>query len=442
MNLCRRKMNINFLLVLLIIGLCGIAPAEGARRMIGPVGYPVMDLWEPPNPGYSDRKYPPINGRWNEQKLIEFNHHQFLQWKLVLNCEEWADAPRGANGKQGEFLNLLSGFYPKKDYDEVNDQKGTDIQDYALHIYTYFTTDGKICDLDDQGYHMRIVEENRGRMCVTFYGVQGENTLGAKGYHRGEVICQAGAGVLNDPFIFRESFFGKGDESGSVASQEPVDVERSAVFPKGRIIRYHQYKATPAPLAGVASLEIHKGWEVELTASTRKTFYLKERFGDWNDIDQLRLRLPEHLLQAKYYLDPYDVAEAEYTDKFGRLTRGLQGWARRCADHYEPGSDLGGGRAIKEIRYYDQDGKLSSDHQRKCAIIRFSYPEKGVQQITYFDEHGREWKQLKKEKKGLLETLERESSDSYTYYSMLDDDVTVYEAENLDDGEEVKDDED
>lgn len=107
-------MNINFLLVFLIIGLCGIAPSEGARRMIGPIGYSVMDLLELPNPGYSDRKYPPINGRWNEQKLIEFNDHQYLQWKLILNCEEWTDAPRGTNRKQEKFLNLLSGFYPKK----------------------------------------------------------------------------------------------------------------------------------------------------------------------------------------------------------------------------------------------------------------------------------------------------------------------------------------
>lgn len=411
--------------------------------MIDPIGHPVMDLLEPPNPGYSDRKYPPFNGRWSEQKLIEFNHHQFLQWKLILNCEEWTDAPRGRNRKQGEFLNLLSGFYPKKDYDETNDRAWTDIQEYALSIYTYFTPEGKICGLDDQGYHMRVVEENRGRRCVTFYGVRGEDALCTNGsYHRGEVIRQAGAGILNGSFIFRESFFGKGDDSRIVADQDPVDVERPAIFPKGRMIRYHQYKATPAGDAGVSCLEVHKGWEAELTALTRKTFYLKGRFGDWNDINQLRLFLPENLLQTKYYLEPYDVAEAEYTDKFGRLTRGLQGWARRCADHYERGSDLGGGRAIKEIRYYDQDGKLSSDHQRKCAIIRFSYPEKGVQQIAYFDEHGRELKQLKKEKKGLLKTLDRESSDSYTYYSMLDDDVTVYEADNRDDGEEVKDDED
>ena len=292
--------------------------------MIDPVGHPVMDLWEPLNPGYSDRKYPPVNGRWIEQKLIEFNDHQYLQWKLILNCEEWIDAPRGTNRKQGGVLNLLSGFYPKKDYDETNDREWTDIQEYALCIYTYFTADGKICDLDDQGYHMRVVEENRGRRCVTFYGVRGEDALCANGYHRGEVICQEGAGILNGPFIFRESFFGKGDDSRNVVSQEPVDVERPAIFPKGRMIRYHQYKATPAVEAGVACLEVHQGWEAELTASTRKTFYLKERFGDWNDIDQLRLLLPEDLLQAKYYLDPYDVAEAEYTDKFGRLTRGLQ----------------------------------------------------------------------------------------------------------------------
>ena len=111
--------------------------------MIDPVGHPVMDLWEPLNPGYSDRKYPPVNGRWIEQKLIEFNDHQYLQWKLILNCEEWIDAPRGTNRKQGGVLNLLSGFYPKKDYDETNDREWTDIQEYALCIYTYFTADGK-----------------------------------------------------------------------------------------------------------------------------------------------------------------------------------------------------------------------------------------------------------------------------------------------------------
>ena len=411
----------------------GITFSEGARRMIDPVGHPVMDLWEPLNPGYSDRKYPPVNGRWIEQKLIEFNDHQYLQWKLILNCEEWIDAPRGTNRKQGGVLNLLSGFYPKKDYDETNDREWTDIQEYALCIYTYFTADGKICDLDDQGYHMRVVEENRGRRCVTFYGVRGEDALCANGYHRGEVICQEGAGILNGPFIFRESFFGKGDDSRNVVSQEPVDVERPAIFPKGRMIRYHQYKATPAVEAGVACLEVHQGWEAELTASTRKTFYLKERFGDWNVIDQLRLLLPEDLLQAKYYLDPYDVAEAEYTDKFGRLTRGLQGWARRCADHYEPGSDLGGGRAVKEIRYYDENGELSSDHLMKCAIIRFSYPEHGFQQISYFDEHGRELKHFQKAREGPLEKEE-----PYSYYSMLNEDVTCYEPDNRDEGEIIE----
>lgn len=91
---------------------------------------------------------------------------------------------------------------------------------------------------------------------------------------------------------------------------------------------------------------------------------------------------------------------------------------------------------MKEIRYYNQEGKLSSDHQRKCAIIRFSYPENGIQQITYFDENGRELEYLKKEKKSLLETLDKETSDSYTYYSMLDEDMTRYEADNGENEEE------
>ena len=186
-------------------------------------------------------------------------------------------------------------------------------------------------------------------------------------------------------------------------------------------------------------LEVHKGWEAEVTAFERKTFYLKGRFGFDYDIDVLRMVLPEKLLQARFYLNPYDVAEAEYTDKFGRLTRGLQGWARRCADHYEPGSDLGGGRAVKEIRYYDQHGELSSDHQLQCAMIRFSYPENGIQQISYFDEHGRELKHLKKEKKGLLDRI---TSDSYECYSMLHEDVTMYEADNRDEGEIIEREED
>ena len=122
----------------------GITFSEGARRMIAPVGHPVMDLWEPLTHGYSDRKYPPVNGRWIEQKLVEFNDHQYLQWKLILNCEEWIAARRGTNRKQGEALNFLSGFSPKKDYDETNDREWTDIQEYALCIYPYFTADGKI----------------------------------------------------------------------------------------------------------------------------------------------------------------------------------------------------------------------------------------------------------------------------------------------------------
>lgn len=127
------------------------------------------------------------------------------------------------------------------------------------------------------------------------------------------------------------------------------------------------------------------------------------------------------------------MAEAEYTDKFGRLTRGLQGWARRCVDHYEPGSDLGGGRAVKEIRYYDENGELSSDHQRRCAIIRFSYPEHGFQQVSYFDEHGRELKHFQKAREGPLEKEE-----PYSYYSMLNEDITCYEPDNRDEGEIIE----
>ena len=78
------------------------------------------------------------------------------------------DAPSPPTVRQGAFLDVLSSFYPKKEYDEANDRKWTDIQDYGLFIYTYFTMDGKICELDDQGYHMRVVEENRGRNSVTF----------------------------------------------------------------------------------------------------------------------------------------------------------------------------------------------------------------------------------------------------------------------------------
>lgn len=400
--------------------------------MIDPLGNPVMDLWSPPSPGYSDRKYPPFNGRSVELKPIEFNNRKFLQCKLILNSEEAEDPSPPPTSGQGAFLDLLSHFYPKRNDDEINGHVWKDIQEFGLYIYTYFTADGRMCELGDQGYHMRVVEENRGRSCVTFYGVKGERVLCSDGYHCGEVLRQNGAGVLSGSFVFKESFFGIGDDPGSPLNQEPVEVERPAIFPKGEMIRYHQYKATPAFGAGVACLEVHKGWEAEVGASTRKTFYLKGRFGDWNDIDELRLCLPEELLQANYYLEPYDVAEAEYTDQFGRLTRGLQGWARRCVDHYEPGSDLGGGRAVKEIRYYDQNGELSSDHQRKCAIIRFSYPANGIQKISYFDEHGKEMKDFNKEKGGLMETLDKETSDSYTCYSMLGEDVTAYEPHDRD----------
>ena len=423
-------MDMKYLLAFLMMALPGMSLFEGGVRMFDVRGLPVMDLWEPPNPGYFDRKYPPVNSRSVELKPIEFNGRKFLQSTLILACEEWVDAPSPPTVRQGAFLDVLSSFYPKKEYDEANDRKWTDIQDYGLFIYTYFTMDGKICELDDQGYHMRVVEENRGRNSVTFYNAEGEECHCADGYHRGDVIQQAGW-ILHGPFVFKESFFGKAEKGSGIFYQEPVDVERPAIYPKGRTIRYHQYKATPAPGAGVACLEVHKGWEAEVTASTRKTFYLKGRFGYNYGIDELRMLLPEKLLQARFYLDPYDVAEAEYTDKFGRLTRGLQGWARRCADHYEPGSDLGGGRAVKEIRYYDQHGELSSDHRQQCAIIRFSYPENGVQQISYFDEHGRELKHLREVEEGPLE-----KNEFYACFSMINEDVTAYEGGNRYDDEE------
>lgn len=176
--------------------------------------------------------------------------------------------------------------------------------------------------------------------------------------------------------------------------------------------------------------EVHKGWEADVTSSVRKTFYLKGRFGDFNDEYERWLNLPDELLRSRYYLEPYDMAEAEYTDKFGRLVRGLHGWARRCVDHYESGSDLGGGSAVKEIRYYDENGELSSDHVMKSAIIRFSCPEKGVQQISYIDEHGKELKRLQKVSEGPLE-----KEDPYRYYSMLNEDVTCYEPDYRDEGE-------
>lgn len=61
----------------------------------------------------------------------------------------------------------------------------------------------------------------------------------------------------------------------------------------------------------------------------------------------------------------------------------------------------------------------------KCAVIRFSYPANGIQRIGYFDEHGRELKNLQDAKEGPLEKEE-----AYRYYSMLNEDVTRYEPDN------------
>lgn len=200
-------MNIRILSIFLIVISDGITLSEGSRRMIDPLGNPVMDLWSPPSPGYSDRKYPPFNGRSVELKPIEFNNRKFLQWKLILNSEEAEDPSPSPTSGQGAFLDLLSHFYPKRNDDEINGHVWKDIQEFGLHIYTYFTADGRMCELGDQGYHMRVVEEDRGRSCVTFYGVKGERVLCSDGYHCGEVLRQNGAGVLSGSFVFKESFF-------------------------------------------------------------------------------------------------------------------------------------------------------------------------------------------------------------------------------------------
>ncbi len=88
---------------------------------------------------------------------------------------------------------------------------------------------------------------------------------------------------------------------------------------------------------------------------------------------------------------------------------------------------------MKEIRYYDQNNNLSSDHLMKCAVIRFSRPEKGVQKISYFDEHGRELKHFQEEEEGPLEKEE-----PYSYYSMLDEDVLWYKPSDEDEWEIIE----
>lgn len=107
-------MDMKYLLAFLMMALPGMSLFEGGVRMFDVRGLPVMDLWEPPNPGYFDRKYPPVNSRSVELKPIEFNRRKFLQSTLILACEEWVDAPSPSTVRQGGFLDALSGFYPKK----------------------------------------------------------------------------------------------------------------------------------------------------------------------------------------------------------------------------------------------------------------------------------------------------------------------------------------
>lgn len=366
-------------------------------------------------PSYDDSRYPDFDGRDVNLEPLEWRGgEQYLRLSITLWHMGRLSAEKVA---QTGFLGLLSQFYPKKVYD-VSRNNFRHTEDHQVYQELFFSKDGKICELEDLGFHLRIVERNRGHQSVAFYDASGKPCPCLHEYHRGDVLVKGDA-------VIKETFFDTSDE--------PVDISRPAVFPLGNMIHYHQYKATPAFKAGVVCREVHKGWEAEVTSSGRKTFYLKGRFGDFNDECERWLYLPEDLLRSRYYLEPYDMAEAEYTDKFGRLTRGLQGWARRCVDHYEPESDLGGGRAVKEIRYYDENGELSSDHLMKCAIIRFSYPEHGFQQISYFDEHGRELKHFQKAREGPLEKEE-----PYSYYSMLNEDVTCYEPDNRDEGEIIE----
>lgn len=363
-------------------------------------------------PSYSDTQFPNFDGKDVMLEPLEWNDSkQYLKLSISLwhmgRLSEEEVTPKG-------FLDYLSQFYPKWIYDLTQDDFLRHTEDHHVYQELYFSKDGKICEMEDMGFHLRIIENNRGSRNVTFYDAAGKPCQCVDGYHRGEVSIKGDA-------VIKEAFFDIPDDD------QPIDISRPAVFPKGRMICYHQYKATTTHQAGVTCRERHKGWEAEVTASHRKTFYLKGRLWDFNDDGKAWLHIPEDRLRAKYYLEPYDMAEAEYTDKFGRLVRGLHGWARRCVDHYAPGSDLGGGRAVKETRYYDQNNDLSSDHLMKCAVIRFSRPEKGVQRISYFDEHGRELKHFQEEEEG---PLEKESP--YEYYSMLNEDISWYKPNDQD----------
>lgn len=404
----------NFYSGIFLIGLNLISPSAG-RLMINREAYTSIVGYADSMrsyPAYDDCLYPNFDRR--DVSLEPMKWHGKEQYlRLSITLWHMGRLPEDKVVQRG-FLGFLSQFYPKKVYD-VSRSNFRYTEDHYICQELFFSKDGKICELEDLGFHLRIIERNRGYESVTFYDASGKPCSCLHGYHRGDVLSKGDA-------VIQETFFD--------ASDEPVEISRPAVFPAGRMIHYHQYKATPALKAGVVCSEVHKGWEADVTSSVRKTFYLKGRFGDFNDEYERWLNLPDELLRSRYYLEPYDMAEAEYTDKFGRLVRGLHGWARRCVDHYESGSDLGGGSAVKEIRYYDENGELSSDHVMKSAIIRFSCPEKGVQQISYIDEHGKELKRLQKVSEGPLE-----KEDPYRYYSMLNEDVTCYEPDYRDEGE-------
>lgn len=397
--------NMNFYLGIVLIGINMISPSVG-RLMINRESYTSIVGYADSMrnyPAYDDCLYPNFDGKDVSLEPLEWRgQEQYLRLSITL----WhMGRPSEDKVVKEGFLGFLSQFYPKKVYD-VSRSNFRYTEDHYVCQELFFSKGGKICELEDLGFHLRIIERNRGYESVTFYDASGKPCSCLYGYHRGDVLSKGDA-------VVKETFFDTSDK--------PVEISRPAVFPAGRMIYYHQYKATPALKAGVVCNEVHKGWEAEVTSSVRKTFYLKGRSGDFNDEYERWLNLPDELLRSKYYLEPYDMAEAEYTDKFGRLVRGLYGWARRCVDHYDPGSDLGGGSAVKEIRYYDENGELSSDHLMKCAIIRFSYPEKGIQHITYFNEHGKELKHFQEAEEGPLN-----KEKSYKYYSMLNS-ITWYD---------------
>ncbi|MCD8063054.1 MAG: hypothetical protein LUE13_12080, partial [Akkermansiaceae bacterium] len=208
-------------------------------------------------PSYDDSLYPAFDGRDVSLEPLEWDgQEQYL--RLSINLWHMGRLSEGQVVQKG-FLGLLSQFYPKDVYD-VARSNFRYTENHYIYQELFFSKDGKICELEDLGFHLRIIERNRGYESVTFYDVSGKPCLCLHGYYRGDVLSKGGA-------VVKETFFD--------VSDEPVEISRPAVFPAGRMIHYHRYKATPALKAGVVCDEVYKGWEAEVTSSVRKTFYLK-----------------------------------------------------------------------------------------------------------------------------------------------------------------------